>query len=305
MIGLENPYFKRVQLLIRVLPYLSSFDIFALKGGTAINLFLRDIPRLSVDIDLVYIPIKQRDTSLYEITMSLKNIASKIKHSIKGLSVAEQIDRYGQTTKLIVRRESETVKIEVSPVLRGLLFSPTKMIVSSVVEKLFGYAEAPVVSFDELYAGKICAALDRQHPRDFFDIMLLLKNEGFTDSIKDCFIVYLLSGNRPISELLKPQKQELRDIFKTQFENMSTVPISLKDLEKTRNRLFISVRKKLTDDDRKFILSFKEGTPKWKILKFENAEIMPAAQWKLHNLNKMSKDTRRKAIKKLEKVLYD
>jgi predicted nucleotidyltransferase component of viral defense system len=305
MIDIENPYFKRVQLLIRILPHLSVIDHFALKGGTAINLFLRDMPRLSVDIDLVYVPIKQRDTSLDEITESFKKIESKIKHSMEGLSVTEQTDIYGHITKLVVRQKTETIKIETSPVLRGLLFSPVRMTLSPVVEKLFGYVEASVVSFDELYAGKICAALDRQHPRDFFDIMLLLKNEGFTNSIKNCFLVYLISTNRPISELLKPQKQNLADVFKTQFEKMATVSVSLKDLEKTRNNLFIAVRKNLTDNDRKFLVSFKQGTPEWKLLKLKNAEILPAVQWKLHNLNQMSKAARKKAIEKLEKILYD
>jgi predicted nucleotidyltransferase component of viral defense system len=305
MIDIENPYFKRVQLLIRILPHLSVIDHFALKGGTAINLFLRDMPRLSVDIDLVYVPIKQRDTSLDEITESFKKIESKIKHSMEGLSVTEQTDIYGHITKLVVRQKTETIKIETSPVLRGLLFSPVRMTLSPGVEKLFGYVEASVVSFDELYAGKICAALDRQHPRDFFDIMLLLKNEGFTNSIKNCFLVYLISTNRPISELLKPQKQNLADVFKTQFEKMATVSVSLKDLEKTRNNLFIAVRKNLTDNDRKFLVSFKQGTPEWKLLKLKNAEILPAVQWKLHNLNQMSKAARKKAIEKLEKILYD
>jgi predicted nucleotidyltransferase component of viral defense system len=230
---------------------------------------------------------------------------SKIKHSIEDLSVTEQTDIYGHITKLVVRQKTETVKIEVSPVLRGLLFSPVRMTLSPVVEKLFGYVEASVVSFDELYAGKICAALDRQHPRDFFDIMLLLKNEGFTNSIKNCFIVYLISNNRPISELLKPQKQDLTEVFKTQFEKMATVPVSLKDLEKTRNNLFIAVRENLTDDDKKFLMSFKQGTPEWKLLKLKNAEILLAVQWKLHNLNQMSKAARKKAIEKLEKILYD
>lgn len=304
MIDTNNPYFKRVQLLVRILPHITNIDCFALKGGTAINLFLRNLPRLSVDIDLVYAPIKQREISLSEITTSLKKIAFKVKRSIAGISVTEQVNIDGSVTKLLFRQSRENIKIEISPVLRGLLFPPVQMTISPVVEKLFGFAEASVASFDELYAGKICAALDRQHPRDFFDIMILFENEGIADSMKNCFLVYLISGGRPIAELLSPDKKDLTNVFKTQFENMTTVPVSLSDLIKTRNKLFVAVLKNLTNDDRKFLMSFKQGTPDWSLLRLNGVDILPAVQWKLHNLNQMSRLSRKKAIKKLEKVLY-
>ena len=52
-------YRRQVQLLIRVLPSIAEEACFALKGGTAINLFVRDMPRLSVDIDLTYLPVRR------------------------------------------------------------------------------------------------------------------------------------------------------------------------------------------------------------------------------------------------------
>jgi predicted nucleotidyltransferase component of viral defense system len=60
----NNRYRKQVQLLVRVLPLVDVETCFALKGGTAINLFYRELPRLSVDIDLLYIPRDDRDTAL-------------------------------------------------------------------------------------------------------------------------------------------------------------------------------------------------------------------------------------------------
>ena len=60
-------YRNQVRLLLSVLPIIADIDFFALKGGTAINFFWRDFPRLSVDIDLTYLPIKGRDESLQEI----------------------------------------------------------------------------------------------------------------------------------------------------------------------------------------------------------------------------------------------
>ena len=175
MIDAMNPYFKQVQLLVRLLPHIREVDCFALKGGTAINLFVRDVPRLSVDIDLVYVPIEERALSLERMTAGFRFISKSIKKVI-GAVVKEQIDSDGIVTKLIVTLGREIVKIEASPVGRGLLRSPIIMPVSDIAEKIFGHAALPVVCFDELYAGKICAALDRQHPRDLFDIKILLEN---------------------------------------------------------------------------------------------------------------------------------
>ncbi|MDO8603504.1 MAG: nucleotidyl transferase AbiEii/AbiGii toxin family protein [Candidatus Omnitrophota bacterium] len=299
-----NPYFKRVQLLVRVLPHVAACDCFALKGGTAINLFVRDMPRLSVDIDLVYTPIKERVVSLFEITQAFQSMAAQIKHSIVGSSVSAQKNNDENIAKLVVWHDSESIKIEASPVSRGLLYSPTKMQISRIVENFFGYVKVPVVSFDELYAGKLCAALDRQHPRDFFDVMVLFANEGITKTLKKSFLVYLICGNRPISELLMPNRKDLTEVFKTQFEKMPTIPVQLSDLIETREKLFRTVLENLTNDDKKFLISFKQGNPDWGLLGLDDASKLPAVQWKLYNLNQMSAFLRKAAVEKLEKILY-
>jgi len=71
----SDPYRRQAALLVGMLPYVAQEDCFALKGGTAINLFLRDMPRLSVDIDLTYLPIAPRRESLAEIDATMKRIA--------------------------------------------------------------------------------------------------------------------------------------------------------------------------------------------------------------------------------------
>ncbi len=83
----SQPYRKQVSLLMRVLPIVAQEKCFALKGGTAINLFIRDMPRLSVDIDLAYLPVLPRDESLQEIDTALKNITTKIEKSIPDAKV--------------------------------------------------------------------------------------------------------------------------------------------------------------------------------------------------------------------------
>ncbi|MGY3564001.1 hypothetical protein ACVWXP_007326 [Bradyrhizobium sp. USDA 4463] len=131
-------------------------------------------------------------------------------------SVAE-----GAIVRLLVRQGGVQTKIEVTPVLRGRVYEPEIRAVSDPVEAEFGFAEMPVVSFADLYAGKIVAALDRQHPRDLFDVKDLLANEGIDDALRKAFIVYLLSHDRPMFEVLSSKQKDMRaqNIDITQFES--------------------------------------------------------------------------------------
>lgn len=87
MIDRDSPYFRQVELLVRVMPFLETEPCFAVKGGTAINLFVRDLPRLSVDIDLVYVRIQGRETSLREMDAALRRLAVRMEAVLKGLRV--------------------------------------------------------------------------------------------------------------------------------------------------------------------------------------------------------------------------
>jgi predicted nucleotidyltransferase component of viral defense system len=170
-------YRVQVSLLIRALPHIAAEDCFALKGGTAINLFVRDMPRLSVDIDLTYLPVEPRGPSLGTIDRAMARIADRLRRAIPKSTVtvggSENV-----VTRLFLRADGAQIKIEVTPVLRGCVYEPELRGVRPVVEDAFGFAEINVVSFADLYAGKIVAALDRQHPRDLFDVRDLLAHEG-------------------------------------------------------------------------------------------------------------------------------
>jgi predicted nucleotidyltransferase component of viral defense system len=169
-------------------------ECFALKGGTAINLFVRDLPRLSVDIDLTYLPIADRDQSLAEIDDALRRIGERIKSVMKGITVTESTPATQQTiNKLILRTPDRVqIKIEVTPVLRGCVYDPETMTICGKAEEQFGFAEISVLSFADLYAGKILATLDRQHPRDLFDVHQLLENEGINDEMRTALIIYVI-----------------------------------------------------------------------------------------------------------------
>ena len=303
MLREDNPYRPQVALLLDVLPSVATERCFALKGGTAINLFVRDLPRLSVDIDLTYLPVQDRAMSLAEVGAALERMASSIGSQLQGVRV-ERTKAEGRVIKLVVWRESARVMIEVSPVLRGCVREPAMRGVSPAVETHFGYIEVPVVHHHDLYAGKLCAALDRQHPRDLFDVRLLLQHEGVDEGLLEVFVVYLLSSDRPLAELLAPNLQPLAAPFEEQFRGMALTPVTVQDLEQTRETMIALIRSGLSDRQRRFLLSFKGGEPDWNLLNLDGVSELPAVQWKLLNIRRMAPAKREQALERLHRVLF-
>lgn len=231
-------YRRQAALLVRTIPLVAEERCFALKGGTAINLFVRDMPRLSVDIDLTYLPIADRTTSLMEIDAAMCRIAQRVRKGIRGARVSPiQLPGENCVTKLLVEADGAQIKIEVTPVLRGCVYEPAVRSVSARVEEEFGFAEIQVVSFADLYAGKIVAALDRQHPRDLFDVRDLLANEGIDDDLRQAFLVYILSHNRPMAEVLAPARLDIRAEFARGFAGMTDAAVTLDELVHARETL--------------------------------------------------------------------
>ncbi|MCJ7809725.1 MAG: nucleotidyl transferase AbiEii/AbiGii toxin family protein [Desulfobulbaceae bacterium] len=298
-------FFKQAELLLRILPLIYKEEAFALKGGTAINFFVRDLPRLSVDIDLTYLPVNERDFALNEIRSILLLISEGIKKRIPGTGVIPKRIHGTETVRgLIVDREGVTVKIEPNLVLRGSVYPPEIKMLSKKAQDFFELSlQSRILSPYDLYAGKICAALDRQHPRDLFDVHLLLKSEGLKPEIRRAFIVYLVSHPRPMVEILSPQQKDIRDIFEKEFKGMVAEHITFKALETTRNELVAILREELTPDERKFIVSMKQGQPVWDLLELEGIKDLPAVKWKLLNISRMDPAKHRKSVQKLRDYL--
>ena len=301
----DTIYFKQAELLLRVLPLIQSESVFGLKGGTAINFFVRDMPRISVDIDLVYLPVNDRETALSQMSDALNRISAAIEKRFPGTQIAQRKINGGQFLKgMIVRREGVTVKIEPNLVLRGTVYEPETRSLCGKAEDLFELSmEIRTLSTAELYGGKICAALDRQHPRDFFDVRVLLGNEGFTEKIRKAFIVYLISHDRPIFELLNPNPIDIRPIFEKEFRGMVTEPVTCEQLTETRQQLIESISDELTVEEKQFIVSVKEGRPQWDLLGLEGVEKLPAVKWKLLNIAKIDPEKHRKAVRTLRDYL--
>jgi predicted nucleotidyltransferase component of viral defense system len=275
----------QVALLLRVLPYVAAEACFALKGGTAINLFVRDLPRLSVDIDLVYLPIEDRETSLLGIRSALSRIAETTRKAIPGSVVTDTANADG--TRILIRQRNAQIKIEVTPVLRGTVHPTELRTVRPIVEERFGFAEIQVVSFADLYAGKLVAALDRQHPRDLFDVQYLLANEGIDKTLFQTFLAYILSHNRPAHEVLQPRLKEITQAFEQEFVGMTVEETSLDALLAVREQLISEIRSHLDEASKRFLLSFHALKPEWDFLRLPNVRNLPAIRWKLMNLERL------------------
>lgn len=267
-------YRKQLQLLIQTLPRVADEDCFALKGGTAINLFYRDLPRLSVDIDLTYLPIAQRQRSLQEIETSLKRIAGRVRERESSITVGESAPgTQEEITKLVLRTKNRVqIKIEVSPVLRGTVYPPEIRSVCARAEDEYGFAEMPVVSFADLYAGKIVAALSRQHPRDLFDIHELLEADGITDELRTAFIIYVISQDRPPHNLLDGSCRDISHDYEHGFQGMADVDLPIDALLDAHARLTKELVANMPNVHREFLASFYRRKPDWTLLNVSGCE---------------------------------
>lgn len=298
----RDQYRDQVQLLMRLLPIVARETCFALKGGTAINLFFRNMPRLSVDIDLVYLPLHERPKALTEIDVALKRIKQETLTAFAGARVTETVSE-GVILRLLVFMGGAQVKIEVSPVLRGVVHEPSIMTVTEAVEDVFGYAEASVVSFADLFAGKLVAALDRQHPRDLFDVRDLLANEGMTDELRETFIVYLLRHHRPMGEVISGRVKDLAKEYRDGFEGMTEIVVPIDELIDTQRLMIAMLIGGMPDQHRDFLIGFEQGKPDWSLLKIPHIAQLPAIRWRQHNLDKLSPVRRAALVESLKNSL--
>lgn len=299
----ESTYYKQVSLLIRMLPVVATESVFALKGGTAINLFVRNFPRLSVDIDLAYLPLEPRDEALANVRAALKRITALINAQPDIRAVFQ--DNRADELRIVVTSPMATIKIEVSPVARGTLHQPEILPVQESVEDEFGYAEIPVVSLPDLYGGKLCAAMDRQHPRDLFDVGMLLGEDSISRDIFVGFLTYVLGHPRPINEVMAPNWQPLDEKFRAEFEGMTVEAVELDDLAAVRQSMVDALQAHFTERDRAFLLSFKKGEPDWALFDYPAVADLPAVRWKLLNIARLAKNQDKHAgqLSKLERVL--
>ena len=298
---INESYRAQVDLLIRCLPAVSRVRAFALKGGTAINLFHRDMPRLSVDIDLTFLAMTDRDTAMAGIVEGLAKITEEIQRTIPDSRV---LSTGTPTPKLQIATPHARIKVEPNPIFRGCLYPPIERdLCQSAQDQYELFARVHCLATGDLFGSKLCAALDRQHPRDLFDVKQLLDSGEICKDIRQAFVVYLAGHHRPIAELLAPNTKPLKQIYANHFAGMTAKSITLNELEAVREQLFTWTLTALQENERKFLLSLKQGDPDWSLMPFEHIRQLPAIQWKLHNIKRMQAPAHATAVERLRVVL--
>lgn len=282
---MNRAYIDAVRLLLQVAPEIFRDPVFALKGGTAINLFLHDMPRLSVDLDLVYMDHQPaRDDALQHIAGALANAATLL----ESRSMRCERGSGAEETKLFVERKRVRVKIEVNHVFRGTVLPVTARTLSGKAQDtFFTDIELPVLHPHELYGGKLVAAMDRQHPRDLFDVLGLYERDGLTEGIVECFVCYLAGHNRPVHEVLFANPIDIARSYANEFAGMTREPLPLEDLLRVRTRLFAELPSALSENHREFLLGLVRGEPDWSLMSCPHLRDMPAIRWKLANLQRL------------------
>ena len=273
-----------VRQLLDIAPVVFATPHFAIKGGTALNLFLHDLPRLSVDIDVVFTDHSlDREAALQAIAAELSAISQKLE--AMGYELRQRRNSASNESKLMVVGPLAEVKVEVNEVFRGTLLPLQQRPLSPATEKEFTQAVTlPLLATAELYGSKLVAAMDRQHPRDLFDVLVLYNTIGLTPEIVDCFVAYLAGHNRPVHEVLAPRLQPLEATFANQFNGMSRDEVNLETLEQVRARLVQDLPRSLTHQHRDFLRSLVKNQPLWDCMPFPHLQELPAIRWKLQNL---------------------
>lgn len=295
---MSDIYKRQVSLLIRIMPSVYRIKDFAVHGGTAINLFYKNMPRYSVDIDLTYIPIQDREESLRTIEEHLKTLKVNIEKSIPNIKVIPKYDVW----KLQCTLNGATVKIEVNTIKRGIIGETEDKMLCEKAQIEFSMAcKARTVSYSQLYGGKITAALSRQHPRDLFDCKYM-EISSF-DDVKNGFILCLLGSDKPIIESLQPNSIDNTDALENQFKGMTDVEFSYADYEEARINLITQVNAALTETDKDFIISFENGTPDWSKCCAGDLSNYPSVKWKLNNINKLKETNLQKHQNGVERLI--
>lgn len=279
---MNSEYAKKVEILLKMIPLVTEEGVFAVHGGSAINLFVSNLPRYSVDIDLTYIPLEDRNSSLLHINEHLNSIAAKVGKAFRGMHIVEKPD----ICKLLCEYQGHQIKIEVNQTKRGVIGGDVirKPVCDKAQEEFGLYCETDIVPMTLLYGGKIAAALSRQHPRDMFDVRYM--EYPFTET-REGLLFCLLGSDRPIRESFSPSLIDQSDALVNQFEGMTDIPFSYEEFENTRNELIRDVNALVTPEDKAFLLSFESAEPDWDNFEFGYFRDYPSVKWKLQNLGKL------------------
>lgn len=299
---MDKAYIDLVRLLLESAPAIFATPHFAMKGGTAINLFIEAMPRLSVDIDVVYADHQApREEALRAISSGLEAARKQLIKT--GLEAEVSATKVGDEIKLFIRRDRNQVKVEVNHVFRGTVLPVETRRLGDEARQLFTTElSVPVLATPELYGSKLVAAMDRQHPRDLFDVRGLFERGGLTPEVVECFVCYLAGHNRPVHEVLFSRDQDMASAFENEFVGMTRIPVTLAGLEQVRRKLKAELPAALTVNHRQFLLGLVTGAPDWRLMRCPHLSQLPAIRWKLQNLAKLKQSNSGKFARQVEEL---
>ena len=255
---MEGRYLRQSELVVRCIPSIAEESCFAIKGGTAINLFELDLPRLSVDIDLTFLPVSGRDTAIREINAALDRIAERLR--ARGFLV--RMHGTDASRKMTCFANGAEIKVEPNFILRGTVYPTRQLELAPKMSEIVGAsAEMAVLSREELYGGKFCAALDH---------------------------------NRPLHEMLAPNMLDQSETFASQFAGMSDVPFEYDEHVATFRRLVADINDSLTREDRERLVAFTALEVDADVFGIPGLEKLPAVIWKRMNLETLRQRDARK-----------
>jgi predicted nucleotidyltransferase component of viral defense system len=229
-----------------------------------------------------------REDAIKEISNTLKESKSRL----DGIGIHSEFlrTRSGEEVKMLVQRGNSQVKVEVNFVFRGTVLPTQERELTRAASELFTTnLSLPLLDESELYGSKLVAALDRQHPRDFFDVYGLFESTGLTPEIVECFVCYLSGHNRPIHEVLFSRDLDLSLPYESEFQGMTRKEVKLEELLSTRERLRVELPSRLTESQKLFLVGLTTGEPDWKLMECAHLKEMPAIRWKQENLVRLQK----------------
>lgn len=278
-------YIDTVRLMLRVAPMVFDHPGFALKGGTAINLYIDQMRRLSVDLDVVYLDgTADRASALRGISQMLSAVSTRALE--QGLDVQRLRQPSDPETVIVISDGFVRVKVEVNTVFRGSVYQPSLRDLCDTAARIFEVS-VPLTLLDtsEVYAGKFLAALDRQHPRDLFDLWRFRQNSSIDNRLMDAFVLYLCGHSRPPHEILDGRDRDLSSDYERGFLGMLEEPVpSLQELQTTRAWARVVVLESLNAAQRTFLGDFfglREVDDEFVEVKLAG---LPALEWKRRNL---------------------
>ena len=199
-------------------------------------------------------------------------------------------------------KDGTTIKIEVNGTKRGIIGNTEKIQLCEKAKEEFGMTcFANIVSWSQLFGGKIAAALSRQHPRDLFDCRDITSDDF--NAVKEGVMLCLLGSDKPIIESLQPNPIDQRDALANQFEGMTDEPVNYDHYQNSRTNLIEVVNNGFTDGDKEFLISFEEGNPDWSKCCAGDLSKYPSIRWKLMNIAKLKSKNPAKHKEGIDKLV--